>query len=153
MASSAIQQGARSDRPAGEHPSRQWSSETATQILPEMLKCPIHIAIERGHVKMVDMFVRESILCTQIRDPLRGALPYQLALFYALSAKTKEEKQRYNEIYFYLQDKQHNFKIPLNATGEYVKDLLTFRTSVNTVHRSLPAYVYISLPYYCKIKR
>ena len=72
LASSAMQHGARSDHPVGEHPSRQWSSEVAFTVLPEMLKCPIHIAIERGHIKMVDLFVRQSVLCAQTRDPVTG---------------------------------------------------------------------------------
>ena len=55
LATSVMQLGARSDRPVGEHPSRQWSSETTLEIFPEILKCPIHIAVKRGHVKIVDL--------------------------------------------------------------------------------------------------
>ncbi|CAF4284594.1 unnamed protein product, partial [Rotaria sp. Silwood2] len=151
LARSVMEQGARSDRPVGEHPSRQWSSEISTKILPEMLKCPIHIAIERGHIKMVDLFVRQSILCTQVRDPIMNHLPYQLVNSYLLSAKTKEEKQRYSEIYFYLKDKQFNLKIPLNATGEYVTNLLSSTTTANTVHHMSMFLRFVSLPIYCKI--
>ncbi|CAF4735661.1 unnamed protein product [Rotaria sp. Silwood1] len=151
LARSVMEQGARSDRPVGEHPSRQWSSETSTQILPEMLKCPIHVAIERGHIKMVDLFVRQSVLCTQVRDPITNHVPFQLANSYLLSAKTKEEKQRYNEIYFYLKDKQYNLKIPLNATGEYVSNLLSAKTTANTVNQMSIFFRFVSLPLYCKI--
>jgi len=153
LANCVMQHGARSDRPVGEHPSRQWSSELMTNILPEMLKCPIHIAIERGHVKIVDLFVRQSILCTQVPDPVTGYLPYRLALSYTLSAKTKEEKQCSKEIYFYLYDKQFNLKIPLNASGEYVSNLLTFTNMTNEIHRVSTHYVNVSLPFYCKIMR
>ena len=151
LASTVIQYGARSDRPVGEHPSRQWSCQTAMEIFPEMMKCPIHIAVEQGHVKMVDLFVRQSILCTQIADPLTGYLPYRTALSHSLSSKTKEEKQRYRVIYFYLYDKQFNLKVPLNATGEYVSNLLTSTISANAVHRSSTNLVFVSLPFYCRI--
>ncbi|CAF3340496.1 unnamed protein product [Rotaria socialis] len=153
LARSVIEQGARSDRPVGEHPSRQWSLETSTQALPEMLKCPIHIAVERGHIKMVDIFVRHSVLCTQIRDPTTHYLPYQLANAHLLSANTKEEKQRYSEIYYYLKNKQFNLKIPLTASGEYVTQLLTSSTSVssNPVFALSAFFGHISLSMYCKI--
>ena len=151
LATSVMQQGARSDRPVDEHPSRQWSSELTSETFPEMLKCPIHIAVERGHVKMVDLFVRQSILCTQIRDPITGYLPYRLALSCSLKSKTKEEKQLYRVIYFYLHDKQFNLKIPLNSTGDSVSNLLTSTISANAVHRSATNLIYVSLPFYCKI--
>jgi len=151
LANYVMQQGARSDRPVGEHPSRQWSSQSTIETLPEMLKCPIHIAVERGHVKMVDLFVRQSILCTQIQHPLSGSLPYKLALSRSLSAKTKEEKQQYRVIYYFLHDKQFNLKIPLNSTGEYVSNLLTSTISASAVHHSSSNLVFVSLPFYCKI--
>jgi len=151
LANSVMQLGARSDRPVGEHPSRQWSSKVTTETPPEMLKCPIHIAVERGHVKIVDLFVRQSILCTQIRDPLTGYLPYKVAMSCSLLAKTKEEKQRYRVIYFYLHDKQFNLKIPLNSTGENVSNILTSTISANAVHRSSLNLFFVSLPFYCKI--
>lgn len=153
LASSVMQHGARSDRPVGEHPSRQWSSESIANILPDVLKCPIHIAIERGHVKMVDLFVRQSVLCTQILDPTTGHLPYKYALSCLLSNHTKEEKQRLREIYFYLHDKQYSLKIPLNANGEYVTNLLTSSTLMNKANRTSTHYVYISLPFYCRLMR
>ncbi|CAF2245234.1 unnamed protein product [Rotaria magnacalcarata] len=153
LARSVMGQGARSDRPVGEHPSRQWSLETSTQALPEMLKCPIHIAVERGHIKMVDLFVRHSVLCTQIRDPTTHHLPYQLANAHLLSANTKEEKQRYSEIYYYLKNKQFNLKIPLNTSGEYVTKLLTSSTtaSANPMLVLSAFGGHISLSMYCKI--
>ncbi|CAF3696153.1 unnamed protein product [Rotaria sp. Silwood1] len=151
LASFAMQQGARSDHPVGEHPSRQWSSELTSKSLPEMLKCPIHIAVEQGHVKIVDLFVRQSIICTQIRDPITNFLPYKLALSCSLLSKNKEDEQRYRVIYFYLHDKQFNLRVPLNATGEYVSDLLTSTISTNALHRISSNYVYVSLPFYCKI--
>ncbi|CAM4829977.1 unnamed protein product [Rotaria magnacalcarata] len=153
LASSSMQQGARSDQPVGEHPSRQWSSEVSSRALPELLKCPIHIAVERGHVKIVDLFVRQSIICTQVRDPISNHLPYQLALSCSLKTKNREEQQAYRVIYFYLHDKEFNLRIPLNANGEYVSDLLTSTISANAVHRRLSNYVYVSLPFYCKIIR
>ncbi len=153
LANSVMQLGARSDRPVGEHPSRQWASQLTSKIFPEMLKCPIHIAVERGHVKIVDLFVRQSILCTQSRDPMTGYLPYKLALSCSVSAQTKEEKQRYHVIYFYLHDKQYNLKVPLNSTGEYVSNLLTSTISATAVHRSSANLVFVSLPFYCRIIR
>ncbi|CAF3277865.1 unnamed protein product [Rotaria socialis] len=153
LASFSMQQGARSDQPVGEHPSRQWSSKVSSQVLPELLKCPIHIAVERGHVKIVDLFVRQSIICTQVRDPISNHLPYQLALSCSLKTKNREEQQAYRVIYFYLHDKEFNLRIPLNANGEYVSDLLTSTISANAVHRRLSNYVYVSLPFYCKIIR
>jgi hypothetical protein len=153
LASSVMQHGARSDRPVGEHPSRQWSFEAITNTVPEALKCPIHIAIERGHVKIVDLFVRQSILCTQIRDPTTGYLPYRLALSCFTSAKTKQEKQCLSEIYFFLHDKQYHLKIPLNATGEYVTSLLTSTTDANAIHHTPTNHVNVSLPFYCRIIR
>lgn len=153
LATSVMQQGARSDRPVGEHPSRQWSSETLLDIFPEMLKCPIHIAVERGHVKIVDLFVRQSILCTQIRNPITGLLPYQCALDCTITAQSKEEKQRYRVIYFYLHDKQYNVKIPLNSTGEHVSNVLTSTVSAGAVHHSSTNLVFVSLPFYCRIIR
>jgi hypothetical protein len=153
LATSVMQQGARSDRPVGEHPSRQWSSQSTTEILPEMLKCPIHIAVERGHVKMVDLFVRQSILCTQIPDPLTGYLPYKLALSCSLASKTKEEKQNYLFIYSYLHDKQFNLKIPLNSSGEHVSNLLTSTISATSVHHSSTNLITVSLPFYCRLIR
>jgi hypothetical protein len=153
LASSVMQHGARSDRPVGEHPSRQWSFETITNTVPDALKCPIHIAIERGHVKIVDLFVRQSILCTQIRDPTTGHLPYRLALACSTAAKTKQEKQCLSEIYFFLHDKQFNLKIPLNATADYVTSLLTATTGANTIHRPQGHLVFISLPFYCRLIR
>jgi hypothetical protein len=151
LATSVVQQGARSDRPVGEHPCRQWSFEYAASILPETLKCPIHIAIERGHVKMVDLFVRQSVLCTQTRYPITGHLPYKLALTCAVAQKNKEEKQRFSEIYFYLHDKQYSLKVPLNANGEYVSSLLTATTTISAAHRSSTHYIFVSLPCYCRI--
>lgn len=150
LATSVMQQGARSDRPVGEHPSRQWSSEKTS---PETLKCPIHIAVERGHVKMVDLFVRQSILCTQIRDPVSGFLPLRLALSRSLAAKNKEERQRYRVIYFFLHDKQYNLRIPLNGSGELVSNLLTSTVSAGAIHRSSANLIYVSLRFYCRIIR
>ena len=144
-----MQQGARSDRPVGDHPSRQWSSEATV----ETLRCPIHIAIERRHVKMVDLFVRQSILCTQIRDPMTGHLPYMLALSRSLTATNKEEKQAYNVIYFYLHDKQFNLKIPLNTSGDFVANLLASTIGANAVHHSSAHHVCVSLKFYCKLVR
>lgn len=153
LARSVMGYGARSDRPVGEHPSRQWYSENTIQDFPEMLRCPIHIAIERGHIKMVDLFFRQSVLCTQVRDPITKLLPFQLANSYLLSAKTKEEKQRYSEIYFFLKDKQFNLKIPLNASGEYVSNLLKSTTSAGAIHQAAVFLIRVSLPLYCKIIR
>lgn len=153
LANSSLLHGGRTDRPVSEHPSRQWSSSSVHEDLPETLKCPIHVAIERGHVKMVAMFVRQSILCTQILDPLTGYLPYRLALSYAFVAQKKEEKQRYHEIYFYLHDKQYNLKVPLNASGEYVIRLLTSMGNTHLVHRPSTNHVSVSLPVYCRIIR
>jgi hypothetical protein len=153
LATSVMQQGARSDRPVGEHPSRQWSSQSMTESLPEILKCPIHIAVERGHVKIVDLFVRQSILCTQIRDPLTGVLPYRLALACSIAAKTKEDKERYRVIYAYLHDKQFNLKIPLNSTGEHVSNIITSTISATSVHHATTNLFMVSLPFYCQLIR
>lgn len=153
MARYALEHGARSDRPVSEHPSRQWSCETSVSVLPDMLKCPIHIAVERGHIKMVDLFVRQSVLCTQTLDPITNYLPFQLAYSYLLEAKTKEERQRFNEIYFYLKDKQFNLKIPLNANAEYVASLLKVTSNKSKSHIVSAFFVRISLPMYCKIIR
>lgn len=153
LARLVIEQGARSDRSAGEHPSRQWAIGISVEALPEMRKCPIHVAVERGHIKMVDLFVRRSVLCTQIRDPVQNLLPFELADIYASSAKTKEEKQRFKEIHYFLKDKQFNLRIPLNSTGEYVAKLLSSSTSPT----SKPIFVisaffgHVSLSLYCKI--
>jgi len=153
LAHSVMQHGARSDRPVGEHPSRQWSFEAAATVLPDSLKCPIHIAIERGHVKMVDLFVRNSILCTQCPDPITDYLPFQIALRCMANTKSKEEKQCFSEIYFYLHDKQFQLKIPLNANGAYVSSLLTSTAANSTVHRTGAHHVNVSLPVYCRIIR
>jgi hypothetical protein len=150
---SALQLGARSDCPVGEHPSRQWSSKTTVEGMSEMLKCPIHIAVERGHMKMVDLFVRQSLLCTQVAHPISGFLPYRIALSMSMSQKTKAEKQRYSQIYLYLYDKQFNLKIPLNASGDCVSSLLTSSTNGNSLNRSSAHHVFFSLPRYCKIIR
>lgn len=153
LATSVMQLGARSDRPVGEHPSRQWSSEMVMAECRETLQCPIHIAIERGHVKMVDLFVRQSILCTQVRDPVTGFLPFRLALSRSDSSATKEEKQRYRVIYYYLYDKQYNLRIPLNASGDVVTNILASTVTATTMHRTAANYVYISLARYCRIIR
>ncbi|CAF3722772.1 unnamed protein product [Rotaria sp. Silwood1] len=144
----ALQLGARSDCPVGEHPSRQWSSETTVKDMLEVLKCPIHIAIERGHMKMVDLFVRQSLLCTQVIHPISGFLPYRLALSLCILSKTKEEKQRYSHIYLYLYDKQFNLKIPFNVNGGNGSSLSTSSTNVNTLHRSPAHLFFFSLPRY-----
>ncbi|CAF0910687.1 unnamed protein product [Adineta ricciae] len=153
LANTVLQQGARSDRPVGEHPSRQWSSEAAQEAFPEMLKCPIHIAVERGHVELVDLFVRQSILCTQIRDPISDSLPYMIALGCSLLATTKQDKQRYRVIYYYLYDKQYNLKIPLNSTAEYIADLLSSNISAGAIHHKSANLTYVSLPLYYRIIR
>jgi hypothetical protein len=149
LATSVMQQGARSDRPVGEHPSRQWSSDRTA----DALKCPIHIAIERGHGKIVDLFVRQSIVCTQVRHPVTGSLPYRLALSCTMTAKSKAEKQSAHVIYFYLHDKQYNLRIPLNGTAELVSNVLTSTVSAGAIHRSSGHFIYISLPFYCRIIR
>lgn len=136
-----LQLGARSDHPVGEHPSRQWLSTVTTQEMPEVLKCPIHVAIERGQMKMVDLFVRRSLLCTQVAHPISGFLPYRFALSLSMSKTTKMEKACYKQIYLYLYDKQFNVKIPLNMNT----------TSESNVSRTHP--VFFSLPRYCKIIR
>ena len=148
-----MQLGARSDRSAGEHPSRQWSLESTSKNLPEMLQCPIHVAIKQGHIKMVDLFVKQSILCTQIQDPVTGHLPYKLALSHSLTAKTNEEKERYRVIYLLLHDKQFNLRIPLNSTGEYLSNLLTSTISTDELYRLSSKLVFVSLPIYYKIMR
>lgn len=132
-----LQLGARSDYPVGEHPSRQWSSGLMTLDMPELLKCPIHVAIERGQMKMVDLFIRQSILCTQVLHPISGHLPYRLALSLSATCKTKAEKQTYKQIYLYLFDKQFNLKIPVN-TGAF---------------ESIKKPTFFSLPRYCSIIR
>lgn len=153
LASSVMQYGARTDHPVGEHPSRQWSSEVIADLQPDSLKCPIHVAIERAQVKIVDLFVRHSVVCTQVRDPTTGLLPHQLALACTTKAKNKEEKQRFREIYFYLHNKQYNLRIPLNANGDYVNHLLTSAANTNIIHRASSHYFTVSLPLYCSIIR
>lgn len=153
LATHALRQGARSDRPVGEPPSRQWSANTAVQLFPEALRCPIHIAVERGHMLLVDLFVQNSILCTQVQDPITGKIPYRMALSYSTRTKNKEQKRSFTSIYFYLYNKQYYLRIPLNADGEYISNLLTSKNNTNAVHR-LPAHpVYTSLPLYCRIIR
>lgn len=153
LAHSALLSGARSDYPVGEHPHRQWASEATVQEMPEMLKCPIHVAIERGHMKIVDLFVRHSLLCTQVVHPISGFLPYRMALKLRMSSTSRTEKQRYSEIYLYLHDKQFNLKIPLNMSVGNVSTLLTSNVNINSLHRSAPNTAYFSLPRYCKIIR
>lgn len=153
LATSVMQLGARTDRPVGEHPSRQWSSEKTQETLRDSLKCPIHVAVEQGHVKMVDLFVRQSILCTQVRDPVSGRLPYLLALACSFKARTKEDRQRYRVIYYFLHDKRYNLRIPLNANGEIVTQILTSTVSAKTMHRTSTNHVTVSLPFYCRLIR
>jgi hypothetical protein len=153
LAHSALRMGARSGYPVGEHPSRQWSSNATVQNMPEMLKCPIHIAVEKGQMKIVDLFVRHSLLCTQVPHPISGFLPYRMALSLSLLSKTKAQKQRYNQIYFYLHDKQFNLRISLNLHGSNVSSLLTSKTNYKPLHRSSVRGVSFSLPRYCKIIR
>lgn len=150
LANSALRRGARSDRPVGEHPSRQWFSEETVREIPEMLICPIHVAIERGHMKIVDLCVRHSIMCTQLLHPLTGLLPYRVALSMCISSTTKSEKQKYGEIYLYLQDKQFNLKIPLNANSSSVLNLLKMN-GTTSFHRKPAHLICFSLPRYCKI--
>lgn len=145
LAHSALQLGARSDCPVGEHPSRQWSSETIIQDNVAMLKCPIHIAVERGHLKIVDLCVRDSPLCTQVVHPITGLLPYRMALSLRAAAKTKADEQRYKDIFFYLHDKQFNLKISLKGHGN---DAATNGSYRSTTHTS-----FFSLPRYCQIIR
>lgn len=153
LAHSALQLGARSDYPVGVHPSRQWSSEATVEELPAMLKCPIHIAIEHGHMKIVDLFVRRSLLCTQAAHPISGFLPYRTALSLCVLSKIPAEKQRYSQIYLYLYDKQFNLKISLNAHGNNIFSLLTSSMSDTSLHRSSIQNNFFSLPRYCKIIR
>ena len=131
LASSVLQLGARSDCPVGEHPSRQWSSKLIVEEMPEMLLCPIHIAIERKQMKMVDLFVRQSLLCTQVIHPIHKCLPYRQALSLCLSSTNLQERQTLKYIYLYLYDKQFNLKISLNSNQQ----------------------VFLSLPRYCQIIR
>lgn len=144
LANSALLLGARSDCPVGEHPSRQWSSEETVQNNPEMLICPIHIAIERGHLKIVDLFVRHSFLCTQTPHPMTGFVPYRMALSLRSSAKTKAEKQRYGDIYLYLYDKQFNLKIPVGNSSANI---------FSALYKSSQPQAFFSLPRYCQIIR
>ena len=155
LGKSALHLGARSDYPVGEHPARQWSSETTNQEMPEMLKCPIHIAIERGHMKIVDLFVRHSLLCTQAIHPISGFLPYRLASSLAKAAKNKSEQQRYKQIYLYLYDKQFNLKIPFKITndGDCSGSTVTTRTKANSPRQLTVHTHFFSLPRYCKIIR
>jgi hypothetical protein len=153
LAHSALQLGARSDCPVGVHPSRQWSSEATVQELPAMLKCPIHVAIEHGHMKIVDLFVRRSLLCTQAAHPISGSLPYRMALSLSLLSKKPAEKQRYSQIYLYLYDKQFKIKISLSAHGRSITSLLTSSMSGKSSHRSSVQNNFFSLPRYCKIIR
>ncbi|CAF0832820.1 unnamed protein product [Adineta ricciae] len=151
LATYALRQGARSDRPVGEPPSRQWSANTAVELFPETLRCPIHIAVERGYMLLVNCFVQNSILCTQARDPITGNLPYRMALSFLSRTKDKEQKSSFTSIYFFLYNKQYYLRIPLNADGEYISNLLASKNNTNAVHR-LPAHpVYTSLPLYCRI--
>ena len=148
-----MQLGARGDQPVGEHPSRQWTSEASSRIVPATLKCPMQVAIERGNTKIVDLFARLCVLSTQVRDPLTGYLPYRLALKCAFSSSSTERKERYKQIYFYLHEKQFTFKIPLNATGDYVSSLLTQTCHTKVVRRPLASYALISLPFFCRLMR
>ncbi len=122
-------------------------------------------------------------MCTQTPHPITGALPYRLALSYWASANAEEKKrsvrsslkkvssetvsqlgrrrksegdgkiQCYKLIYFYLYNKQYYSKIPLNANGEYISNLLTSASNTNAVHRPSPHHVNVSLPFYCRIIR
>ena len=153
LAYSALKLGARSDYPVGEHPSRQWSSETTVEGIRDMLRCPIHIAIERGHMKIVDLFVRRSLLCTQAVHPISGLLPYRMALSLSRWSKTSAEKQRYGQIYLYLYDKQFNLKISLKAHGSHMSSVLSSSKKAKSSHRSSERNDFFSLPRYCKIIR
>lgn len=153
LGNSVLRLGARSDYPVGDHPARQWSSETTMKETPEMLKCPIHIAIERGHMKMVDLFVRNSLLCTQAIHPISGFLPYRLASSLAKSAKTNGERQRYRQIYLYLYDKQFNLRIRLKPSHDGDSSTKTSRTNTNSSYSSTAHTHFFSLPRYCKIIR
>ncbi|CAF1316717.1 unnamed protein product, partial [Didymodactylos carnosus] len=154
LAISSMQMGGRNDRSVGEHPSRQWSSVFTEKSLPEIEKCPFHIAIEQAQMKIVDLFVRHNILCTQVRHPVNGYLPYRLALNLSSQANVnqlKDKQQLYSEIFFYLYDKQFNLKIPLNANGEHIQALLGSSTSVGVITHYSQHHVLISLKLYCKI--
>lgn len=154
MAKYALQIGGRADRPTGEHPARQWlSSETERQTLLHAFKCPIHIAIERGHYKMVHFFVEQSIFCTQIADPVSRFLPYRLALFHGFNATKHEEKQQFNEIYFYLFAKQYYVRIPINSTAKHVETILSRTGDSKLMKRDLASYKTVSLSFYCRIIR
>ena len=153
LAHSALRLGAGSDYPVGVHPSRQWSSKATVQNMPEMLKCPIHVAVEQGHMKIVDLFVRHSLLCTQVAHPISGLLPYRMALSLSRLSTAKAAKQRYGQIYFYLHDKQFNLRISVNAHDRHVSSLFTSNKHYTTMQQSSKHAVFFSLPRYCKIIR
>lgn len=104
-------------------------------------------------MKVLRLFVKNSIQCTQTPEPLTGYLPYRLALHYGFLAETKEKKQSFYQVYFYLYDKQFNLRIPLNSTPDHVAQLLTTGVANRSIRRTLSQFVTISVPQYCRIMR
>ncbi|CAL8309723.1 unnamed protein product [Lota lota] len=71
-----LQRKARPERPVGVHPYRMWCHKTSH---PDSSKCPIHIALERGQLLILKLFVSNNPVTLACRDRC-GRCPLQIAL-------------------------------------------------------------------------
>ncbi|XP_028908382.1 protein ANKUB1 [Ornithorhynchus anatinus] len=71
-----LKQGARPDEAVGVHPYREWCHETHH---PDVIKCPVHAAAEKGQLLILKTFVNRSVLCLECRNA-EGQIPLALAI-------------------------------------------------------------------------
>ncbi|XP_038607438.1 protein ANKUB1 [Tachyglossus aculeatus] len=71
-----LKQGARPNEPVGVHPYREWCHETHH---PDVTKCPVHAAAEKGQLLILKAFVNHSALCLECPNA-EGQVPLPLAI-------------------------------------------------------------------------
>ena len=69
-----LQKGAKAYEPVGVYPGRKWCIESEH---PESIRCPLHQACVKGHLPVLRMLMKSSVLCFVTTDHL-GRTPLQV---------------------------------------------------------------------------
>ena len=76
--------GTRADRPIGMHPCRSWfdvefESEKLKHLSLEYQKCPVHVAVLNGQVKIMTLIAKSGVHMLEQKDGY-GLAPWRIAL-------------------------------------------------------------------------
>lgn len=108
LAHRLVRLGARPDKPVGIHPNKQWEiSFKNSQMRPEYLKCPIHVALFNAKMKVVSFFVSIGTWMLEVRDGF-GVSTWRLAL---RNLNKNQKNEPYKQVVRFILTHNHKVKL------------------------------------------